>query len=111
MLETLKGRLEIEGGDDDAMLEALLDTARWIFINARYPTSQYPLDDSGGPYIEPRWESWLVSCAAELYAKTGAEGQTGHSENGISRTYEAAGVSPSHMSKLTTAVGISRARA
>ena len=38
----------------------------------------------------------------ELYSKQGAEGRTAHSENGISRTYEASDVSPSLLSKNYT---------
>lgn len=37
----------------------------------------------------------LAMACAEVYAKSGAEGQVSHSENGISRVYKSAWISPS----------------
>ena len=37
----------------------------------------------------------LAMACVEIYAKSGAEGQKSHSENGISRTYDSSWISPS----------------
>lgn len=42
----------------------------------------------------------LAMACNEIYAKVGAEGQTGHSENGISRSYDSAWISPKLLSGL-----------
>ena len=50
-------------------------------------------------------EDTQIQIAVELFSKRGAEGQTGHSENGISRSYESADVSPSLLKRITPLVG------
>ena len=40
-------------------------------------------------------KSTLAMACVEVYAKAGAEGQKSHNENGISRTYDSAWISPS----------------
>ena len=47
-----------------------------------------------------KYERIQIAIALELYAKRGAEAQTGHSENGINRTYEAGDVSPSLLKQI-----------
>ena len=42
----------------------------------------------------------LAMACNEVYARIGAEGQTGHSENGISRSYDGAWISPKLLSSL-----------
>ena len=86
--------------NDDSVSEELLLTyledAKGIVLNRRYPFG-YP----EGTEVEPRYETVQVKIAVELYSKMGAEGQTAHSENGISRTYESASVSHSLLNMIT----------
>lgn len=42
----------------------------------------------------------LAMACNDIYAKVGAEGQTGHSENGISRSYDGSWISPKLLSGL-----------
>ena len=85
---------------DDSVLSELLVQAGAIVLNRRFPFG-YP-DDA----VVPRqYEHVQVAIALELYSKQGAEGQTAHSENGISRTYEAADVSPSLLKQIIPMVG------
>lgn len=48
----------------------------------------------------------LAMACNDVYAKAGAEGQTGHSENGISRSYGSAWISPGLLSGLPNYVRI-----
>lgn len=53
-----------------------------------------------------RHKTSLAMACNEVYAKAGAEGQTGHSENGISRSYDSAWISPNLLSGLPNYVKI-----
>lgn len=44
--------------------------------------------------FEPKYETLIVRLALASITKYGAEGETGHSENGISRSYDTAGQYP-----------------
>jgi hypothetical protein len=48
----------------------------------------------------------LAMACNDVYARAGAEGQTGHSENGISRSYDSAWISPKLLSGLPNYVEI-----
>ena len=85
---------------DNELLLALIETAEGIVLSRRYPFG-YPEDTK----IEARFEHIQIQIALELFSKMGAEGQTGHSENGISRSYEAADISPSLLKRITPICG------
>ena len=68
----------------DARLEAMLAGAGSLILNKMYPFG-YPEDAT----IPIRYEQLQIQLAVEIYSKRGAEGQTAHSENGISRTWPA----------------------
>lgn len=53
---------------------------------------RFPFTADSVTEVPARYQMLQVQIAAELYAKMGAEGQTAHSENGISRTWESADV-------------------
>ena len=56
--------------------------------------------------VPARYDYLQCEIAAYLLNKRGAEGQTGHSENGISRSYESADVPESLLSAVTPMVGV-----
>lgn len=85
---------------DDSVLSELLEQAGAIVLNRRYP-----FGFSEGTAVPHQYERVQVAIALELYNKQGAEGQTAHSENGISRTYESADVSPSLLKQIVPMVG------
>lgn len=87
-LEKLKRLLNEQ--ENDELLELYLEDAKNIICELRYTYE-----------VEPQYLSTQLKIAMELYSKSGAEGQTSHSENGISRTYEAADISPSLLSNIT----------
>lgn len=68
--------------DTDEVLDNVLADAEALILNRMYPFG-YP----DGTAVPVRYERIQIQLAAELYSKRGAEGQTGHSENGISRTW------------------------
>ncbi len=68
--------------DTDEVLDAMLADAGALILNRMYPFG-YSEDMT----VPPRYDRIQIQLAVELYTHRGAEGQTGHSENGISRTW------------------------
>lgn len=85
---SLKQRIEPDTASDD-LLSELIAQAGAIVLNRRFPFG-YP----EGMEVPHNYEKIQLSIALELFNKMGAEGEVAHSENGISRTYEAGDVSP-----------------
>ena len=85
---------------DDRLLHELLEQAGAIVLNRRFPFG-YP----DGTQVPAQYDRIQLSIAVELYSKMGAEGETGHSENGINRTYEAGDVSPSLLKQIIPMCG------
>lgn len=98
-LFSLKTRIGADTVSDD-LLSELLEQAGAIVLNRRYPFG-YP----AGAEVPAQYARHQVAIALELYAKQGAEAQTAHSENGISRTYEAGDVSPSLLKQIIPMCG------
>lgn len=97
-LEILSVRLP---GNDQQTNEMLLETAKMAILNKRYPLQDFPKDGSGNTYVEDRYLDLQIRIAVELDAKAGAEGEAEHVENGISRRYERANISPSLLNEIT----------
>lgn len=91
-LELLKSLLG-STPESDAVLEFYLDNAKDIICDIR-----------NTDIVESKYLTTQIKIAIELYNKRGAEGQTAHSENGISRTYEKSDVSSSLLSQITPMV-------
>lgn len=53
--------------------------------------------------VENKYLNLQLKIAVEMFNKRGAEGQTGHNENGINRSYETSDVSFSLLSQITPA--------
>ena len=105
MLDRLKSRLDVD--DQDALLEDIIESSKELFLMLRYPTSNYPVDSNDEPIIERRWNDWILRAAIEIYSRIGVEGQTGHHENSIIRTYDSATISTALINEITPVVGIS----
>lgn len=98
--EEMLAKLKIMTGTTDTeVLSVYLDLASDIVIQ-----KAYPFNDGTVTAVPAKYE--LVTCeiACYLYNKRGAEGQTSHNENGISRGYESASV-PSSMLKRIIPLG------
>jgi hypothetical protein len=88
--------------DTEEVLLAYLNIAGNKIINRAFPY------DSEVTEVPRRYEFLQCEIAAYLLNKRGAEGQTGHSENGISRSYESADVPESLLGAVTPNVGVIR---
>ena len=96
-------KLEVLISPDTAsteLLEHLLWQAEGIVLNRRYP-----FGTPEGATVSSAYEHIQIQIALELFSKMGAEGQTGHSENGVNRSYEAADVSPSLLKRIVPVAG------
>lgn len=93
-LDALKLRIAPDTASDD-LLSELLEQAGAIVLNRRFPFG-FPVDAE----VPHQYERVQISIALELYSKMGAEGETSHNENGISRTYEAGDISPSLLKQI-----------
>lgn len=81
LLARVKVRLRMEGVVEDSMLTDHLLSALDVINELR----QYiPTVDI---VVEPQYKGVAVDMAIATYNKMGAEGQTGHTENGINRYY------------------------
>ena len=68
--------------EGDSVLDGLLSLAASLILNRMYP---FGYDDT--KTVPIRYEQIQIQLAVELYTHKGAEGQTGHSENGVSRSW------------------------
>lgn len=68
--------------DTDEVLKGMLSASEALILNRMFPFG-YP-ETQTVPRI---YEQLQIQLAVELYNKRGAEGQTAHSENGISRSW------------------------
>lgn len=86
--------------EEEGQLALLLRFSGTKILNQRYPYDDTIAD------VPTRYQSLQVRIAAELYAKMGAEGQTTHSENGISRAWDSADVAQGLLNEITPYVGV-----
>lgn len=99
--EQLKLQLSKEDNVTDEEIYYLLNTAKMIILNRRYPFQDYPVDEETGEFlIENRYLNLQMRIAIELFAKEGVEGQTSHTENAVTRNYASAGISGSLLNEI-----------
>ena len=99
MLRVMVGQPN-EGDWSDDVLISYLTIAGQKIINRAYPYDDTVTD------VPRRYGYLQCDIAAYLLNKRGAEGQTGHSENGVSRSYESADVPESMLSEVVPHVGV-----
>lgn len=98
-LDLLKAMLG-DSTESTIVLSTYLKIAGDKIINKAYPYSNDITE------VPKRYNILQCEIAAYLINKRGAEGQTSHSENGISRSYENADIPASMLSSVTPHVGI-----
>lgn len=76
--------------ESDDVLQFYLDNASDIICDMRNTN-----------LVEPQYSTIQIKMAIEMFNKRGAEGQIGHGENGISRSYESSDLSPSLLRQIT----------
>ena len=98
-LELLKAMIG-DSTESNIVLSTYLKIAGDKIVNKAYP---YNNDITEVP---KQYEILQCEIATYLINKRGAEGQTSHSENGITRSYENADIPTSMLSCVTPHVGI-----
>ena len=93
-------RAMINGDDTDDVLSTYLKLAARKIIARAYPYDKEVTE------VPKQYDFLQCEIAAYMLNKRGAEGQTGHSENGISRQYENADVPSSMMDVITPYCGV-----
>jgi len=93
LLEMLKTRLRYDGDTEDSILTQHLTMA----VNVINDRRQYEPTDTD--VVESKYKYIAVEMAVCTYNKMGAEGQIGHGENEVYRTYET-GMYPSSLLRL-----------
>lgn len=98
--DILKRRLKNEDISDDE-LNDLLECAKLIILNRRYPYHDYPVDEeTEEPILERRYYDLQIRIAVEIFAKEGVEGETSHTENAVTRNYASASVSSALLNEI-----------
>lgn len=92
-------KLRTNETNEDILLDCL-ESAKAAIQSRRYPFGDAPDE------LEPQYEDLQFRCAVDIYNKAGAEGQLGHTENGISRSYEAAWISTQLLQEVTPYAGV-----
>lgn len=86
-LDLLKTILGITDTSQDVLLQIELDLAEGFIAEKR---DTYDVTDPDNPvaYVESKYEMVQLMLASESFSKRGAEGESGHTESGIRRSYE-----------------------
>ena len=99
-LQKLKLWLDMPDSEtsDDQKLQLMLDRAESVIKHRRNWPDEEPM--------EPRWNELQIQIALFLWNKQGAEGETQHTENGVSRSYENADIPVSLLNDITPLVKV-----
>ena len=97
-LERLK--IRITEKVEDIELEDILESAKAVILSRRFPFGEQPTE------IENKYKDLQIRIAVEMFNKRGAEGETAHNENGVSRTYASANVSEDLLKEITPKAGV-----
>lgn len=82
MVKKTGALIGIDAVENFDMLSAYLDLAESKILNR-----QYPFGVPDGTEVEERYQQVQIEIAIFLYNKRGAEGESGHTENGVTRSY------------------------
>ena len=99
-VRVMVGKPETDSEWSDSVIITYLNIAGRKIINRAYP-----YDDSIND-MPTRYDLLQCEIATYLLNKRGAEGQTAHSENGISRSYESADVPDSMLADVIPFCGV-----
>jgi len=99
LLVQLKSYLGISDTSDNVLLSFLLTLSGQKILDKLYPF------DSSITIVPTRYKLKQVEIAQFLFNKRGAEGETSHNENGVSRSYENGDIPDSLMRGIVPFVG------
>lgn len=89
--------------DNDELLFSYLEEAGEVILNRLYPFRSVRLKE--GNAVPDRYKELQVEIAVFLFNKRGIEGESLHSENGVSRSYGGETDIPKHLLLQITPVG------
>ncbi len=84
---------------DDNVLSTYLTLAKGVVLSRAYP---YTEEDT----VPTKYDTVHVEIAAYMLNKRGAEGETAHSENGVSRSYEDGDIPPTLLRRILPMAGV-----
>lgn len=87
--------------DDDSVVEAYLDIAKEKILS-----KAFPFKDTSEMEVPSKYHSILIDATVYLLNKRGAEGETSHDENGISRTYGSDDLPKELLKRITPYCGV-----
>jgi hypothetical protein len=95
----LKSMLGEDTPSDEELITLLL-VSKGAILNARYPLGEWQEEE-----VPTRYEHIQLLMCVSLFNKQGAEGQTSHSENGITRQYEEGDIPHSLLKQIIPMAG------
>lgn len=93
--EKLTMLTSMTGETDSNVLSTYLTLAKNVVVTRAYPFG------TGEEEVPTPYHTVQVEIAAYMLNKRGAEGETAHSENGVSRSYEDGDIPPSLLRRIT----------
>ena len=88
---------------DDVRL--LLNKAKSLAVEQLYP-NDLSVNYLNFDFDNPRFDMWLLDCVDELVERFGISSVTSYKENGMSWTFDRAGVSQALLDRLPRNIGI-----
>lgn len=87
------------GETDDDVLSTYLVLAKGVVLSRACPYTE-------GDTVPSKYDTVHVEIAAYMLNKRGAEGETAHSENGVSRSYEDGDIPPTLLRRILPMAGV-----
>ena len=91
----------------DREVDLFINKAKAIAIDQLYP-NDLSINYLTFDWTNPRFDMWLLDCVDELVERVGISSVTSYRENGMSWTFDRAGVSPALLDRLPRNIGIIR---
>ena len=92
---------------EDREVAMFINRAKAIAIDQLYP-NDLSINYLTFDWTNPRFDMWLLDCVDELVERVGISSVTSYKENGMSWTFDRAGVSQALLDRLPRNIGIIR---
>ena len=104
VLQRLKDRTGA-GNDETALLMDCMESAANAINARRYPYGNWQTENDEVT-VDSQYQDLQYRIALEIYQRIGAEGEQGHTENGISRVYDGSWISSKLLEEVTPMCGV-----
>ena len=92
---------------EEKEVEMFVNRAKAIAIDQLYP-NDLSINYLTFDWTNPRFDMWLLDCVDELIERVGISSAISYRENGMSWTFDRAGVSQALLDRLPRNIGIIR---